>query len=233
MAYDAIPDTKVYRFHLRFSFIPDLEISSDDGEETPEPQAFVVPLEEVRHLTRELRNLKRTEQGDSTELYPPITLPWSNYNVFCFVGLSEFDLACLSKSSTTLITRMFRTVHRLGLGINRNLDDGITCYEDETTNLNTYAGYDDFAEFILRFPQVYHVALLCKLTYGIIFRTEEDLSFSLLDDETMEAVRYTMMSEEERLKERMEQEVMEYWYSGDASDFSERDTDYSGSDDDY
>lgn len=49
----------------------------------------------------------------------------------------------------------------------------------------------------------------------------------------MEAVRYTMMSEEERLKERMEQEVMEYWYSGDASDFSERDTDYSGSDDDY
>lgn len=55
---------------------------------------------------------------------------------------------------------MFRTVHRLGLGINRNLDDGITCYEDETTNLNTYAGYDDFAEFILRFPQVYHVALV-------------------------------------------------------------------------
>lgn len=67
MAYDAIPDTKVYRFHLRFSFIPDLEISSDDGEETPEPQAFVVPLEEVRHLTRELRNLKRVNTESRCE----------------------------------------------------------------------------------------------------------------------------------------------------------------------
>lgn len=174
MAYDAIPDTVVYRFQLQFSIIPESEMS-DDEEETEQPQAFLTPLKEVRDLTHDLRSLRRvntesryegerlfdsclrlnqTEEGGTSDLCPPINLPWKNdLNFFCFVNLTESDLACLEAASTNLIAHVFKTVRLLGLGIDRGLEYGLAESED----------YDDFAGFILLFPQIQHVALVSDL----------------------------------------------------------------------
>lgn len=172
MAYDAIPNTFVYRFRLKFSPTPDIELS-DDEEETEIPQAFVEPLEEVKDLTRELRSLRKvnresryegeslfdsclrlnqTEQGDTTDLYPPISLPWKhNTSFFCFVGLNEFDLEYLEEASRVFISQIFSTVRLLGFGVDRALKDGITTH---------YVDYNAFAEFILLFSEIHHVALV-------------------------------------------------------------------------
>lgn len=171
MAYNAIPDTLVYRFQLQFSLIPDSEMS-DDEEETEEPQAFLAPLKEVRDLTRDLRSLRRvntesryegervfdsclrlnqTEEGGTSDLCRPINLPWKNtWNFFCFVNLTESDLECLERASTSLIAHVFKTVRFLGLGINRGIEGGLEYTED----------YSAFAKFILRFPQIQQVALV-------------------------------------------------------------------------
>ena len=299
MAYDAIPETLVYRFRLRFSFLPDLD-STDDEEGTTEPQAFLEPLEEVKYLTRELRSLRRvntecryegerlfdgclrlnqTEQGNATDIYPPINLPWKDDETFfCFVDLKEHDLVSLQLVSTVLIDQVFATVQLLGLSVDRALENGITSFNN----------YDSFAIFILEFPAIQNVSLvsdrlmpeeelddlpdddrssyplscwydwagrvpedviglhckdgklvtaenhldainefagsmhdygeefaeaLCELSYGMIFRTTEDLDFLLLDDETLEKFRYDMMSQEERLME----DALEHLYSFDRS----------------
>ncbi|KAG6368624.1 hypothetical protein INS49_002837 [Diaporthe citri] len=171
MAYDAIPDTLVYRFRLEFSSIPDSELS-DDEEETEVPQAFFAPLKEVKYLTREVRSLRKvnresryegeslfdgclrlnqTEQGGTTDLCPPINLPWKgNRSVFCFVGLNEFDLVCLEQASWVFIAQVFSTVRLLGLGLDRESEDGITADGD----------YHEFAEFILLFQEIHEVALV-------------------------------------------------------------------------
>lgn len=173
MAYDAIPNTLVYRFRLEFSSIPDSVSSDDDDEEEAEaPQAFLVPLEEVRHLTRELRSfrsvnrearyegeslfdgslrLNQTEQGGTTDLYPPINLPWkANRNFFCFVNLDGSVLQCLDTASTIWIDHAFTTVRMLGLGMDNAVDFGI----------EALGGYSSFAEFILLFTEVHDVALV-------------------------------------------------------------------------
>lgn len=171
MAYDAIPNTLVYRFRLEFSSTPDYEMSDDEGE-AEVPQAFFVPLDEVRHLTRELRSLRRvnrearyegeslfdgslrlnqTEQGGTTDLYPPINLPWkANQNFFCFVDLDEFVLECLDRASTVFIDQVFTTVRMLGLDMDSAIDFGIEAID----------GYSSFAEFILLFTEVHYVALV-------------------------------------------------------------------------
>lgn len=171
MAYDAIPNTLVYRFRLELSPTPDSDMSGDE-EEAEVPQAFLVPLDEVRHLTRELRSLRRvnrearyegeslfdgslrlnqTEQGGTTDLYPPINLPWkANQNFFCFVGLNEFVLQWVDRASTVLIDQVFTTVRMLGLGMDSAIDFGIEASD----------GYSSFAEFMLLFTEVHDVALV-------------------------------------------------------------------------
>lgn len=172
MAYDAIPDTLVYRFQLEFSSMPDSHLSDDEWENTERPKAFLTPLEEVKDLTRELRNLRRvnresryegeslfdgylrlnqTEQGDATDFCLPINLPWKRkHNFFCFVDLFESDLECLDRADTVLIDQVFSTVRLLGLSVNRAIEDGILAFGD----------YSGFAEFISLFHEVVAVALV-------------------------------------------------------------------------
>lgn len=191
MAYDAIPNTLVYRFRLKFSPTPDIELS-DDEKETEIPQAFVEPLEEVKDLTRELRSLRKvnresryegeslfdsclrlnqTEQGDTTDLYPPISLPWKhNPSFFCFVGLDELDLEYLVKASTTFIAQVFSTVRLLGIGVDRTLEDGIPDFDE----------YSEIAEFILLFSEIHHVALVSDR-----LMSEADLEY--IDDDIRSA----------------------------------------------
>lgn len=171
MAYDAIPDTLVYRFRLKFSSTPDSEMS-DDEEEAEVPQAFLVPLDEVGHLTCELRSLRKvnrearyegeslfdgslrlnqTEQGGTTDLCPPINLPWkANQNFFCLVDFDGFVTDCLYGVSTVLIDQIFSTVRLLGFGMDRTLEYGIEIFEN----------HSEFTEFISRFTKVHHVALV-------------------------------------------------------------------------
>lgn len=171
IAYDAIPDTFVYRFRLEFSSVPDPEMS-DKEEEAGITQAFLVPLEEVRDLTRELRSLRKvniearcegeslfdgslrlnqTKKGGTTDLFPPISLPWkARKTVFCFVDLNEFVMDCLYGASTVLIDQIFSTVQLLGFGMDRTLEYGF-----ETSD-----NYNEFKEFILRFTEIRHVALV-------------------------------------------------------------------------
>jgi hypothetical protein len=165
MAYDALPDTLVYRFRLKFSFI-------QESEEPAKPQAYLVPLEEVGYLTSELRSLQRvntesrhegerlfgsclrfnqTEKGEATDLCPPINLPWKGTrNFFCFVGLDEPDVACLLKANTALIDQVFSTVELLGLGLDRAIEVDIDYYFD-------------FAEFILLLPKIRHASVVSDL----------------------------------------------------------------------
>lgn len=174
MAYDAIPDTLVYRFRLDFSPISDDELSEFEGSDVTESEAFVVPLEEVRDLTRDLRSLRsvntecrhegeplfdnclrlnQTEQGGTTDLCPPISLPWKGYrNFFCLVGATELDMIRAEQANTTLIDQIFKTVQLLGFGVDRALDNGLYGYD--STDFAVYGG------FILRFTQIRHVALV-------------------------------------------------------------------------
>lgn len=171
MAYDAIPNTLVYRFRLEFSSTPSSSLISE-SEEAEVPQAFLVPLDEMRHLTRELRSLRRvnrearhegeslfdgslrlnqTEQGGTTDLYPPINLPWkANQNFFCFVNLDGSVLRCLDRASRVLIDQAFTTVRMLGLGMDSAVDFGI----------EALSGSSSFTEFILLFTEVHDVALV-------------------------------------------------------------------------
>lgn len=171
MAYDTIPDTLVYRFRLKFSSIPGPEMSDKEAE-AGITQAFLVPLEEVRDLTRELRSLRRvnrearyegessfdgslrlnqTEQGGTTDLCPPINLPWkANQNFFCLVDFDAFVTDCLNGVSTVLIDQIFSTVRLLGFSIDRTLKYGFESFDN----------YGEFAGFISRFTKVHHVALV-------------------------------------------------------------------------
>lgn len=171
MAYDDIPDTLVYRFYLQFSLIPDSEMS-DEKDDTEELQAFLTPLKEVRDLTRDLRILRRvntesryegerlfdsylclnqTEEGGTSDLCPPINLPWKNdRNFFSFVSLTECDLECLEKASTKLIAQVLKTIRLLGLDFDKRLVYGPDNEGD----------YSVFAQFILLFSQIREVRLV-------------------------------------------------------------------------
>lgn len=169
MAYDALPNTLVYRFRLDFSPNPEFH----DGEATPEMQASFVPSKEVRNLTSELRNLRRvntecrhegehlfdnclrlnqTEQGGTTAFCPPISLPWSaTSNCFCLVGLNDETMAWLEDASTTLVDNAFKTVQLLGIEINREFEYGFAISDE------------DLAELILHFSQIKVVALVSDM----------------------------------------------------------------------
>lgn len=185
MAYDAIPDTLVYRFRLGFS--PNPEFEPSDYEETPELQACFVPMKEVRDLTSELRSLRRVntecrhegeglfdnclrlnqnDQGGTTAFYPPISLPWdASQNFFCLVDLTEDQMADLEASSTTLIDQVLKTVRLLGIEINREFEYGFAISDE------------DLAEMILRFHQIEFVTLVSNL-----LMSEADLED--IEDET-------------------------------------------------
>lgn len=171
MAYDAIPNTLVYRFQLDFS--PNPEFEMNDEEATPEMHASFVPSSEVRDLTSELRNLRRvntecrhegehlfdnclrlnqSEQGGTTASCPPISLPWSaTRNYFCLIGLNDETMACLEEASTTLIDNAFKTVQLLGIEINRDFEYGFAISDE------------DLAELILQFSQIQIVSLVSDM----------------------------------------------------------------------
>lgn len=182
MAYDTIPNMELYRFRLEFR--PSYFVGLDDDEfekleDTGEQQseAFLVPLGEVSDLTRDLRNLRRinaesryesqrlfdsylrlnqTHQGwiSDSETCVPINLPWkADRNFFCLVAPTSDELSDLNEASTSLIDQVFETVRLLGFGIDR---------EDEL-GLDFFQEYEDFAQFILRFQNIHHVALVSDL----------------------------------------------------------------------
>lgn len=183
MAYDAVPNTLVYRFRLGFSPNPDFELGDD--EETPKLQVSFVPLKEVRDLTSELRSLRRvntecrhegeglfdnclrlnqTDQGGTTA-FPPISLPWDACrNFFCLVGLTEEQLAFLEEASTTLIDQVCETIQLLGLEINRDFEYGFAISDDDLTDV------------ILQFRQIKHLTLVSN-----VLMSEADLEN--IDDE--------------------------------------------------
>lgn len=199
MAYNSIPDTLVYRFELKSSRIPifgpdDFVIELPASAITHE--AYLVPSEEVKDLTRELRSLRRvnmecrhegerlfdnclrlnqTKQGDTTDLHPPISLPWTgSRNFFCLVDVSEYDMPC-RRTSTRFIDQIFNTVQLLGFGMDRRHRLGL--YRSPSLDCELFAG------FISKFTQIRHVSLVSdKLMSGDdLYDIDDDVrsSFSL------------------------------------------------------
>ncbi|KAL1879200.1 hypothetical protein Daus18300_001779 [Diaporthe australafricana] len=179
IAYDSIPNIEVYRFRLEFRpsslfGLDDDEIAKLEESEEQPSEAYLVPLEEVSDLTRDLRNLRRvnaearyesqrlfdsylrlnqTHQGwiADSEICVPINLPWkADRNFFCLVEPTSYDLICLNRASTSLIDQVFETVRLLGFGLDRDTEFGLDFFEE----------YEDFAQLILRFQNIQHVALV-------------------------------------------------------------------------
>ncbi|KAG8159699.1 hypothetical protein KVR01_010336 [Diaporthe batatas] len=171
-AYRALHYSPVYRFRLKFSQ------AQDTGEEE-KPKAFLVPLEEVGYLTRELRSLRRvnseallegdrffgrsiysgcgylrfnqTDKGDTTDICSPINLPWRGMcDLFCFVDLTESDVLRLKEADTSLIDHVFSQVEAVGLGLDRTLEAGDQFFEP-------------FADFLSLFRQLQHASLVSDL----------------------------------------------------------------------
>lgn len=186
MAYNSIPDTLVYRFQLNFGSTPILgpdEFVAELPASALVREAYLVPSEEVKDLTRELRSLRRvntecrhegerlfdnclrlnqTEQGDTTDLHPPISLPWKgSRNFFCLFDVSEIELRFVG-TSTRFIDQIFNTVQLLGFGMDRRHRLGL----DRCPSLVC----ENFVGFISKFTQIRNVSLVSDK-----LMSEEDL----------------------------------------------------------
>lgn len=186
VAYNSIPDTLVYRFQLNIASIPILgpdEFVAELPASALVREAYLVPSEEVKDLTRELRSLRRvntecrhegerlfdnclrlnqTEQGDTTDLHPPISLPWKgSRNFFCLFDVSEIELGFVG-TSTRFIDQIFNTVQLLGFGMDRRHRLGL----DRCPSL---VGAH-FVGFISKFTQIRNVSLVSDK-----LMSEEDL----------------------------------------------------------
>lgn len=191
MAYDAVPDTLVYRFELKFFLEPNLELS-DAPTEAKELHACLVPLEELKGLTRDVRNLRRistesrhegerlfndclclnqTEQGATTHAFPPIRLPWkADRNFLCIFGMDETVIERLGEASTVLIAQALKTVRLLGFSMDRTREYGLGILDD----------YEALAKFILLFREVQRVVLVSdRLTnYAELERLDDEFRSS-------------------------------------------------------
>ncbi|KAJ0122336.1 hypothetical protein J7T55_002849 [Diaporthe amygdali] len=171
LAYDAVPDTLVYQFALVVEPAP----GTHDGDETFDfMEYFLVPMDEVRDLTRELRSLRRvnkesrhesvrlfdsclhlnqTKQGETSSSCPPIDIPWkSHQNYLCLKSqnvVAGFD----KKDNMAFIEQAFENVRLLAFGVDASLSLLLTFTADGA----------NLADLITCCPNVQHVALVSDL----------------------------------------------------------------------
>lgn len=171
MAYDAIPDTLVYQFGLVVNPPP----GTHDGDETLDfMEHFLIPLDEVRDLTRDLRSLRRvnkesrhesgrlfdsclhlnqTKQGETSSSCPPIDIPWKSHQNYLCLNSQNVVASFDKKDNMAFIEQAFENIRLLAFGVDVSLSLLLAFPADGAK----------LVDLITCCPNVQHVALVSDL----------------------------------------------------------------------